>query len=276
MNKIIAKENLAENVVSLKVEAPLIANKVQAGQFVILRVDKKGERIPLTVVSKDDLKSVLHLIFQVVGKTTEKLSRLKIGDHIEDLVGPLGKPTKIKHYGHIVIVGGGVGVAEAYPVTKAFKTAGNKISVIIGARTENLLILEEELRSICDILYVCTDDGSKGHKGFVTDVLKDILEKKESTNLVYSIGPLIMMKNVTEMTRPYKIPTLVCLNPIMVDGTGMCGSCRVTVGGKTRFACVDGPEFDAHEVDFAELAARLGSYLEKEKLALEHYLNEVR
>ncbi|MEM2123058.1 MAG: sulfide/dihydroorotate dehydrogenase-like FAD/NAD-binding protein [Candidatus Bathyarchaeia archaeon] len=275
MFKVLSRERLAENVVSLLVEAHLIAGKAKPGQFVILRVDDEGERIPLTVVSVDESRKAIKLIFQEVGKTTIKLGRLNPGEFISDLVGPLGKPTDVKNYGHIVVVGGGVGVAEAYPVAKAFKSAGNRVTAIIGARSGGLLILEDEMRHVCDSLQVCTDDGSRGRKGFVTEVLKELLEGGSPINLVYAIGPAIMMKIVADLTRPYRVHTMVSLNPIMVDGTGMCGACRVTVGGETRFACVDGPEFDAHLVDFQELMARQRIYLDKEKLALERYLGEV-
>lgn len=274
MFKVLSKEKLAENVVSMLVEAPFVAKKAKPGQFVILRVDERGERIPLTVVSVDESKDAIHLIFQEVGKTTLKLGRLTVGEYIADLVGPLGRPTEVKHYGHVVMIGGGVGIAEAYPVAKALKSAGNKVTGIIGARSKDLLILEDEMRQVCNTLYVCTDDGSRGRKGFVTEVLKELLEEGEPINLVYAIGPAIMMKIVAELTRPYRVHTMVSLNPIMVDGTGMCGSCRVTVGGETKFACVDGPEFDAHEVDFQELMARQRMYIDKERMALEKYLKE--
>jgi len=272
MFKVLSKERLAEKVVSLLVEAPLIAGKAKPGQFVILRVDEEGERIPLTIVSVDDSRGAIRLIFQEVGRTTMKLGRLKVGGYISDMVGPLGKPTEVRNHGHVVIVGGGVGVAEAYPVAEAFKSAGNRVTAIIGARSKDLLILEDEMRRVCDSLYVCTDDGSKGRRGFVTEVLKELLEGDTPINLVYAIGPAIMMKIVADLTRPYGVHTMVSLNPIMVDGTGMCGACRVTVGGQTRFACVDGPEFDAHMVDFQELMARQRMYLDKEKRALEEYL----
>ncbi|MBS7644979.1 MAG: sulfide/dihydroorotate dehydrogenase-like FAD/NAD-binding protein [Candidatus Bathyarchaeia archaeon] len=274
MFKILSKERLAENVVSMLVEAPLIAGKAKPGQFVILRVDEKGERIPLTVVSVDESGKAIRLIFQEVGKTTTKLGRLRPGEYISDLVGPLGRPTEVKSYGHVVVIGGGVGVAEAYPVAKALKSAGNRVTAIIGARSKDLLILEDEMREVCDSLHVCTDDGSKGRKGFVTDVLKELLEGNTPINLVYAIGPAVMMKVVADLTRPYGVHTMVSLNPIMVDGTGMCGACRVTVGGETRFVCVDGPEFDAHMVDFQELMTRQRMYLDKEKMALEKYLRE--
>lgn len=274
MFKILERERLAKNVISILVNAPLVARKAKPGQFVILRVDEKGERIPLTIVGRDESGDAIRLIFQEVGKTTMKLGRLKVGEHITDLVGPLGKPTEIRYYGNVVIIGGGVGVAEAYPVAKALKSAGNKVIGIIGARSKDLLILEDEMRRVCDLFYVCTDDGSKGRKGFVTEVLKELLEGGEPIDLVYAIGPAIMMKIIAELTRPYRIHTVVSLNPIMVDGTGMCGSCRVTIGGETKFACVDGPEFDAHEVDFQELMARQTTYIDKERMALEKYMKE--
>lgn len=264
--RVIFNQAIAKGINRIEVFAPQIAKKALAGQFVMLRVDEKGERIPLTVADKSQEEGSITIIFQQVGLTTKKLSRLKEGDSISDLAGPLGRPTEIKKYGPIVLVGGGVGIAEMYPVAKAFKGAGNRIISILGARSKELLILEEELKAISDEIYITTDDGSYGRKGLVTDILKEIIEK-EKIDLVYAIGPVVMMKAVSELTRPYKIHTIVSLNSIMVDGTGMCGSCRVNVNEKSRFACVDGPEFDGHLVDFDELSKRLKLFVDLEKAA---------
>ncbi|MBN3038908.1 MAG: sulfide/dihydroorotate dehydrogenase-like FAD/NAD-binding protein [Candidatus Omnitrophica bacterium] len=269
MNQILKKEKLAENIKKITIEAPEIAAKAQAGQFVSLIVDKKGERIPLTIVESDRQKGTITLIFLEVGKTTFKLGKLEKGDNIVSLLGPLGKPTHIDRLGTVVTVGGGVGIAEVFPVTRAFKEAHNDVISIIGARSKNLLILEEPLRQVSDKLFVTTDDGSYGQKGFVSDVLKELLERQTKIDLVYAVGPVPMMRVVCEVTRPYKIKTLVSLNPIMVDATGMCGSCRVNVGGETKFGCVDGPEFDGHLVDFVELQKRLGQFCRQEESSRE-------
>lgn len=264
--KIISNQTIAKGINRIEVFTPHIAKKALAGQFVMLRVDEKGERIPLTIADSSVSKGVITIIFQIVGLTTKKLARLKEGGIVLDLAGPLGRPTEIKKYGTIVLVGGGVGVAEMYPVAKAFKGVNNKVISVLGARSKDLLILEDEIKTISDEIYITTDDGSYGEKGLVTDILKDIVEK-EKINLIYAIGPIIMMKAVSELTRPYKIHTIVSLNPIMVDGTGMCGSCRVKVDEKSKFACVDGPEFDGHLVDFDELSKRLRLFVDLEKLA---------
>ncbi len=264
--KIISTQTIAKDIKRIEVFAPYIARKALAGQFVMLRVDEKGERIPLTIADKSKDDGKITIIFQQVGLTTKKLARLKEGDSISDLAGPLGRPTEIKKYGTVVLVGGGVGIAEMYPVAKAFKGADNRIISILGARSKELLILEEELKTVSDEIYITTDDGSYGRKGLVTDILKEMIEK-EKIDLVYAIGPVIMMKAVSELTRPYKIHTIVSLNSIMVDGTGMCGSCRVNVNEKSRFACVDGPEFNGHLVDFDELSKRLKLFVDLEKAA---------
>ncbi|UCH02007.1 MAG: sulfide/dihydroorotate dehydrogenase-like FAD/NAD-binding protein [Candidatus Bathyarchaeota archaeon] len=268
MNKIVKKEILAQGIKLLEVEAPQISKKTQPGQFLVLRIDEKGERMPLTIFDADFTKGTVKIIFQEVGKTTVQLGQLKVGDHILNLMGPLGNPSNIKNYGHVIIIGGGVGIALAYPITKALKRAGNKITSILGARTEALLILEDKMRDLSDKLYVTTDDGSKGHHGFVTDILKELIEK-EKIDLVHAVGPTVMMRAVARVTKPNRIKTIVSLNPIMLDGTGMCGGCRVTIGGKTKFCCVDGPEFDAHLVDFNQLMTRLSMYLDEEKVALQ-------
>ena len=269
MFKIARKRIWAPTIKEIEVEVPEIARKAKPGQFVIVRVDERGERIPLTIVDYDNSKGTITLVFQEVGTSTRKLGMLNEGDYITDVVGPLGNPTEVRKYGTVVCVGGGVGISAIYPVARAFKEHRNYVISIIGARTKDLLILEDEVRSVSDELYVTTDDGSKGRKGFTTDVLKDLIKEGRHIDLVYAVGPTIMMKVVADVTRPYKIKTIVSLNPIMIDGSGMCGACRVRVGGQVKFACVDGPEFDAHLVDFDELLARLRMYKEEEKLSLE-------
>jgi len=268
--KILSKEELAPSVKRIVVSAVLIAKRAQAGQFVILRVDEPGERFPLTLVDWNPAEGTITLIFQEVGVSTKKLGLLQVGDHIEDIVGPLGNPTEVKQYGEVVVIGGGVGTALIYPWVRALKKAGNRITSILGARTANLLLLEGELSQLSDELHISTDDGSKGFKGFTADVLRNLLEQGRRFDLVMAAGPVPMMRAVAEVTRPYRMKTIASLNPIMVDGTGMCGGCRVTVAGKTQFACVDGPEFDAHQVDFRELTNRLRTYQEEECKALQH------
>jgi ferredoxin--NADP+ reductase len=268
--KIITKKELAPKIKLLEIVAPEIAAKAQVGQFVILRLDEVGERFPLTLVDWDKRKGTITLIFLEVGVSTEKLGLLQEQDMIMDIVGPLGKPSEIKKYKIVCVIGGGVGTASAYPIARAFKEAGSRVVSIVGAKTANMLILEEEMGRVSDELHVSTDDGTKGQKGFVSDVLKKLIEKGYEFNVVYAIGPTVMMRAVAETTRPFNIKTIVSLNPIMVDGMGMCGACRVTIGGSTRFACVDGPEFDAHKVDFGELLKRQMAYLSEEKMALQH------
>ncbi|HDO42393.1 MAG TPA: sulfide/dihydroorotate dehydrogenase-like FAD/NAD-binding protein [Candidatus Bathyarchaeota archaeon] len=270
---VLSKKELAPQIKRIVVSAPLIAKKAKAGQFVILRVDERGERFPLTLVDWNPDKGTITLIFQEVGVSTRKLGKLNSGDYIEDIVGPLGNPTEIDKYGHVAVVGGGVGTALIYPWVRSLKKAGNHITTIIGARSANLLLLERELSELSDEIYISTDDGTKGVKGFTSDVLKSLLEKGEKFNLVMAAGPVPMMRAIAEVTRPYGIKTIVSLNPIMVDGTGMCGGCRVTVGGETKFACVDGPEFDAHKVDFRELMNRLRTYQEEERIAFQRLID---
>ena len=270
---VLSKKELAPQIKRIVVSAPLIAKKAKAGQFVILRVDERGERFPLTLVDWNPDKGTITLIFQEVGVSTRKLGKLNSGDYIEDIVGPLGNPTEIDKYGHVAVVGGGVGTALIYPWVRSLKKAGNHITTIIGARSANLLLLEKELSELSDEIYISTDDGTKGVKGFTSDVLKSLLEKGEKFNLVMAAGPVPMMRAIAEVTRPYGIKTIVSLNPIMVDGTGMCGGCRVTVGGETKFACVDGPEFDAHKVDFRELMNRLRTYQEEERIAFQRLID---
>ena len=264
--EIVEKEVLTEGIKRIVVSAPEIANAIKPGQFLILRIDEEGERIPLTITDYNKSFGTVTLIFQEVGRTTKKLGRLNKGDKILNLAGPLGKPSEIRYFGKVVITGGGVGTAVVYPICNALKRAKNHITTIIGARTSSLLILEKELREISDSLYISTDDGTKGKKGFVSDILKESIEKGEKIDYVFCAGPVMMMKAVSDITKPYKIKTTASLNPIMVDGTGMCGSCRVKVGDKTYFACVDGPEFDASLVDFDELATRLSLFSPQEKI----------
>ncbi|MGD0020707.1 MAG: sulfide/dihydroorotate dehydrogenase-like FAD/NAD-binding protein [Smithellaceae bacterium] len=269
MNKIVEKKNLSENVVQMVLTAPVIAEKRKAGQFIILKIDEKGERIPLTIVDSDAQSGTITAIFQVVGKTTAMLAKMKVGDTIQDVQGPLGNPTEIKNYGRVVCIGGGVGVGVVYPLAVALKKAGNEVMSIIGSRTKDLLILEKEMGVISDKLIVATDDGSYGFHGFVSQVLEDLINKGEKIDRVFAIGPVPMMKVVSDVTRPRGIKTIVSLNSIMVDATGMCGACRVVVGGKTKFTCVDGPEFDGHEVDYKLLADRLKMYCDSERQAYE-------
>ncbi|GAB4272149.1 sulfide/dihydroorotate dehydrogenase-like FAD/NAD-binding protein [Deferrisoma sp.] len=272
MFTIVEKQTLAPTVHRMVIQAPEIARKHRAGNFVILRIHEKGERIPLTVADKDPEAGTITLVFQAVGKTTSELGTLKAGDALLDLAGPMGKPTHIERFdGVTVCVGGGIGVAPVHPIACALKEAGNRVVSIIGARTKELLIMEDEMRRASDELLVATDDGSYGHHGFVTDVLKQVIERegKENVSLVVAIGPVPMMRACCRVTEPYGVHTVVSLNPIMVDATGMCGACRVTVGGETKFACVDGPEFDGHQVDFDELAKRLRMYVEDERRAMQ-------
>jgi ferredoxin--NADP+ reductase len=269
VNRIVEKEDLSENVVRMVIEAPDIARKRRAGQFIILKMNEQGERIPLTIVDSDDRTGTITIIFQVVGKSTAALATLKAGDAISDLQGPLGNPTEIENYGHVVCIGGGVGVGVVYPLAAALKKAGNNVTSIIGARTKSLLILEGEMKKVSDRLIVATDDGSYGFHGFVSAVLQNLIDAKEKIDRVYAIGPVPMMRVLCNVTKPHGIPTVVSLNSIMVDATGMCGACRVSVGGKTKFTCVDGPEFDGHQVDFDQLANRLRMYQPQEKQAME-------
>lgn len=269
MNKIIKKKQLSEEVFQIKVESPLISEECQPGQFIILQIADDGERIPLTIADSDNKQGSITLIFQTVGKTTHLLAELNEGDKILNLVGPLGKPTHIENFGTAVGVGGGIGVAPLYPIAKAMKAAGNKLIVIIGARSKELVILENEMKAIADEIIICTDDGSYGRKALVTEPLKELCERTEKPDLVTAIGPPIMMKFCAETTRPYKVSTVVSLNTIMIDGTGMCGGCRVTVGGKVQFVCVDGPEFDGHLVDFDNMMQRLNTYKNQENEAHE-------
>jgi glutamate synthase (NADPH) small chain len=266
-NEITEKRQLAPSIVLFKLYVPDIAKKVKAGQFVVLRVDDYAERIPLTVADYDRETGLITVIFQVVGTSTQKMAKYEKGQRILDVVGPLGKPSHIEKFGTVVCVGGGVGVAPVYPIAKALHQIGNKVISIIGARNKEMLILEDEMKAISDELYVTTDDGSYGHHGFVTDVLKKLIEDGNKINLVVGIGPVVMMRAVANTTKPFQLKTIVSLNTIMVDGTGMCGCCRATIGGETKFVCVDGPEFDGHLVDFNELVMRQGMYNREERRA---------
>jgi ferredoxin--NADP+ reductase len=271
MFKIIRREEMAEGTVVLnEIEAPRIARKARPGQFVILKANEEGERIPLTMAETDPEKGTLTIIYMVVGKSTALFKSLKVGDAYQDVIGPLGKATEIEKVGNVVCVGGGTGIAVLHPITRALKNVGNHVTAIIGSRSKDLLIMEDHMRRASHELLICTDDGSYGRKGFVTEALKDVLDKGD-TQLAVAIGPVPMMKFVSKLTAQYGVKTIVSLNPIMVDGTGMCGGCRVTVGGKTKFACVDGPEFDGHQVDYDELMRRLQAYCEDEKRCFEDY-----
>lgn len=271
MYKILKKEVLAPTISLFDIEAPMVARSAQAGQFVILRTIDDGERIPLTIADFDREKGTITCVFQEVGKTTTELAKFNVGDCLKDFVGPLGEPSHIENFGRVVVVGGGVGVAPIHPIARALKEAGNEVIGIIGARSGDLLFWEDKLREACTELRVTTDDGSYVRQGFVTDVLKEVIEEKGDVALCVAIGPLPMMRAVCNMTKDYNLKTVVSLNSIMVDGTGMCGCCRVTVGGQTKFACVDGPEFDGHQVDFAEMARRSVIYKEQELIAMDHY-----
>lgn len=271
INRIIKKEKLAPEIILFEIIQPIITRKALAGQFVVIIHNEKGERIPLTIANTNKEKGTLTVIFQEVGKSTMELASYKEGDKLHDVIGPLGRPTEIECYGTVVCVGGGVGIAPLYPIAKALKDADNKVIGILGARSKDLLILEKEFKNISDELYITTDDGSYGKKGFVSDELKRLISEDYKIDRVWAIGPAIMMKVVSEVTRPQSIKTIVSLNPIMLDGTGMCGCCRVEVGGETKFACVDGPEFDGHLVDYDLLMKRLIMYKREEEEAVRHY-----
>lgn len=269
MFQIVKKQEMAKGtIIRFDISAPKIAKKIKAGQFVIIRVNETGERIPLTVADKDDFAGIITIIFQVVGKTTALMRSLNEGDILKDVVGPLGRPAEVEKMGTVVMVGGGTGVAILYHVAKAFKEAGNYVIGIMGAQEKDMLILENEMRAVCDEIVVTTDDGSYGERGFVTQPLQKYLEERFDIKLIYTIGPIIMMKNVCKLTEKYNVKTMVSLNPIMIDGTGMCGGCRVKVNNETKFCCVDGPDFNGHEVDFEELINRNSLYLKQEKDSL--------
>ncbi len=275
MNKVVDKEYFSDNVVKLVIEAPEIAKSRKAGHFIILRVGTRGERIPLTIVGSDTENGTITIIVQKMGVSSIKLVNLEVGDYITDVVGPLGNATHIEKVGTVLASGGGVGVAPLLPIVEAFKNAGNKVITVLAARSKELIILEEQIRDFSDEVIIMTDDGSYGKKGLVTHGMEEVI-KREKIDLAVTVGPAIMMKFVALLTKKYNVPALASLNTIMVDGTGMCGACRVTVGGKTRFVCVDGPEFDAHQVDFDEMLNRLGAYKKQEEKAYEDYLSKYR
>ena len=266
--KIVHAQFLAPGIKRFVIEAPRIARKQKPGQFVILRIYEEGERIPVTIENSDPQLGTISIVVQAAGKTTNLLNSLETGDAILDVVGPLGKPSEIKNYGTVVVVGGGVGTAMAYPTASALKRAGNRVISIVGARNKELVILESEMRGVSDALLLTTDDGSYADKGFVTDKLRQLIANGTRIDLVVAVGPIVMMKAVSEMTRKENIHTVVSLNPIMIDGTGMCGGCRVLIDGKSEFACVDGPEFDAHKVDFSVLVQRNGMYRDAEQRSM--------
>ena len=275
MFKILEKREMAENTVChFTIEAPLIAKKAKPGQFVVLRPTETGERIPLTMAGTDPAQGTIDIIFQVVGKTTALMRTFRQGDAFLDIIGPLGKPTHLEKLGTVICVGGGTGVAVLYPITRALQETGNHVISIIGSRTKDLLILEDEMKNVSDELFITIDDSSYGRHGFVTDALKDLLDERKDIKLVVGIGPVPMMNFVCKTTKPYGVKTMVSLNAIMVDATGMCGACRVSVGGKTQFCCVDGPEFDGHQVDFNELTKRQAAYLKEERQSYELFQKE--
>ena len=271
MFKILAKKELSPNVYAMTIEAPRVARKAQPGQFIILRIDEEGERIPLTIADFDREKGTILLVFQTIGASTMELAAMNAGDSLLDFVGPLGQPSVIKKMeGTVVVVGGGIGVAPTYPIARAMKEAGNKVIAIMGAKTKDILIMEDMMKQVTDEILVTTDDGSRGIKGFVTYAVQALVDRGEKIAQITAIGPVIMMKSVADATRDLGIRTIVSLNPIMVDGTGMCGGCRVTVGGETKFACVDGPEFDGHQVDFKGLMSRQRMYRDLEAEEKDH------
>jgi len=263
------KTTLAHDVHSIEVEASYIASKTLPGQFVIIKINEEGERIPLTIADSHPKRGTVTLIFQEVGKSTMQLGGLSKGDFLEDVVGPLGIPSHLEKLGLVVCIGGGIGIAPVHPVARGFKNAGSKVISILGARSRDLLIMEKEMVKASTEIMICTDDGSYGQKGFVTNLLEDLINNGSPIDLVVAIGPVPMMEAVCKLTKPFEIKTMVSLNPIMVDGTGMCGACRVTVAGKTKFVCVEGPDFDGHQVDFAELRLRQRMYLKEEREAIE-------
>jgi NAD(P)H-flavin reductase len=275
MFKILKKETLAPKTIFMNVVAPLIAKKAEPGQFIVIRVNEKGERIPLTIADFDREKGTISMVFQEIGKTTHLLGTKQEEEFISDILGPLGNPTEIKNFGTVVAIGGGVGIAPVYPLSRKLKAKGNNVISIIGYRSRDFVFWEDKMKSASDKLYITTNDGSYGEKGFVTDLLKKLIDDNLKIDHIFAIGPAIMMKAVADLTRPYKIPTTVSLNSIMVCGMGMCGACRVTVGGETKFTCADGPDFDAHLVNFDELMQRLNTYKEEEKISFEKWQEEV-
>ena len=274
MYEILAREDLAPVTKLFDVHAPAVAHKAKAGQFVIVRIDEEGERIPLTIADFDRERGSITIVFQEVGKTTMQMGTMQVGDYFASFTGPLGLPSEVENFGTVLCVGGGVGIAPIYPIARDLKEAGNTVLSIIGARNKDLLFWEEKMRAVSDELIVCTDDGSYGRKALVTIPMKELLESERPIDHIWTIGPAIMMKFCALTTQPFGVPTVVSLNSIMVDGTGMCGACRVEVGGQTRFVCVDGPEFDGHQVDWDQLLARQRIYPDQEKLAIEQWQHE--
>ncbi len=262
--KILDKIELCPNQYELKIDAPYVTRNAQAGQFIIFRVEEQGERVPITIADIDREKGILTVVFMAVGYTTKKLAMLEIGDEILDVAGPLGRPTEIKKYGTVVCVAGGYGAAPCYLISKAFHDAGNKVHMVMGARNKSLLFWQDKMASACTQLHIATDDGSLGHKGFTTEVLAEIMDS-EKVDYVIAVGPMPMMRAVANLTKDKKIKTEASMNPIMIDGTGMCGACRVTVGGEVKFACIDGPDFDAHKIDFDEVINRTKIYKDEER-----------
>lgn len=274
MFKILEKYYLGPKIQLALMEAPMIARKAQAGQFIIIRITDEGERVPLTIADYDREKGTITMVFQEMGKTTHQLGRLKAGEYLMDMLGPQGNPTEVENFGHTVVIGGGVGIAPVYPLARKLKKHGNKVTSIIGYRSKDHVFWEDKMRAVSDDLLILTNDGSYGDKGFVTDALKKIIESGKKIDRVFAIGPTIMMKAVTDLTKPAEIPTVVSLNSLMVCGMGMCGACRVTVGGETKFTCMDGPDFNGFLVDFDELMKRLETYKPQEKSCLEGWEKE--
>ena len=274
MPKVLDNIQIGPVVWKMRVEVPRLVEKAKAGQFVIIRVDEHGERVPMSIAGLDKQNGLLTLIYQVVGKTSALMTTVPAGGQLADCVGPLGIPSHVENWGIACVVGGGIGIAPIYPIAQAYKAAGNKLITIIGARSQNLLFYEDEHKAVADELYICTDDGTYGHKGFVSDILKKQLDNGVKIGMIMAIGPVPMMRVVANLTKGYNVPTWVSLNPIMIDGTGMCGGCRVALGNKTKFACVDGPDFDGHQVDFELLTKRLGAYREMEKKAMKRFLED--
>jgi ferredoxin--NADP+ reductase len=274
MPKVVDNIPLSDLIWKMRVEVPRLVAKAKAGQFVIIRVNDRGERVPMSIAGLEHERGLLTIIYQVVGKTSALMTSVPTGGEISDCVGPLGLPSHSEKWGTACVVGGGIGIAPIYPIAQAYKEAGNKLHTIIGARNKSLLFYEEEHRAVADQLHVCTDDGSYGHHGFVSDVLKKLIDGGEKIDMVMAIGPVPMMRVVSNLTRQYNVPTWVSLNPLMVDGTGMCGGCRVKIGDETKFACVDGPDFDGHKVDFDLLTSRLSAYRDQERAAIKRLLED--
>jgi len=274
MPKVLDNIQIGPLVWKMRIETPALVAKAKAGQFVIIRVNEQGERVPMSIAGLDKDNGLLTVIYQVVGKTSALMTTVPDGGELSDCVGPLGVPSHVENWGTACVVGGGIGIAPIYPIAQAYKAAGNKVITIVGARSKEFLFYEEVHKKVADDLHICTDDGSYGHHGFVSDVLKKILDDGEKIGMIMAIGPVPMMKVIANLTKGYEVPTWVSLNPLMIDGTGMCGGCRVAVGGETKFACVDGPDFDGHKVDFELLTKRLSAYKPQERKAMKHFLAE--